>query len=171
MIDIQIVPEEFQYDVQSMVQAFYMGHPFKINSQVQDYYRILKVVYEENRINIILSDNEKKLFEEHYEIDCSGIVNYCDLSKTHRTELKNVLKKLLYSVMSKDTGKELPWGNLTGIRPAKIPGMLFEQGMREEQVRKTMKETYLISDEKLNLAIDISRRESRILSDINYKEG
>ena len=58
MIDIQIVPEEFQYDVQSMVQAFYMGHPFKINSQVQDYYRILKVVYEENRINIILSDNE-----------------------------------------------------------------------------------------------------------------
>ena len=34
-----------------------------------------------------------------------------------------------------------------------------------------MKETYLISDEKLNLAIDISRRESRILSDINYKEG
>ena len=35
MIDIQIVPEEFQYDVQSMVQAFYMGHPFKINSQVQ----------------------------------------------------------------------------------------------------------------------------------------
>ena len=60
MIDIQIVPEEFQYDVQSMVQAFYMGHPFKINSQVQDYYRILKVVYEENRINIILSDNEKK---------------------------------------------------------------------------------------------------------------
>ena len=171
MIDIQIVPEEFQYDVQSMVQAFYMGHPFKINSQVQDYYRILKVVYEENRINIILSDNEKKLFEEHYEIDCSGIVNHCDLSKTHRTELKNVLKKLLYSVMSKDTGKELPWGNLTGIRPAKIPGMLFEQGMREEQVRKTMKETYLISDEKLNLAIDISRRESRILSDINYKEG
>lgn len=87
MIDIQIVPEEFQYDVQSMVQAFYMGHPFKINSQVQDYYRILKVVYEENRINIILSDNEKKLFEEHYEIDCSGIVNHCDLSKTHRTEL------------------------------------------------------------------------------------
>lgn len=62
--------------------------------------------------------------------------------------------------MSKDTGKELPWGNLTGIRPAKIPGMLFEQGMREEQVRKTMKETYLISDEKLNLAIDISRRKA-----------
>lgn len=60
---------------------------------------------------------------------------------------------------------------LRELRPAKIPGMLFEQGMREEQVRKTMKETYLISDEKLNLAIDISRMESRILSDINYKEG
>lgn len=40
-----------------------MGHPFKINSQVQDYYRILKVVYEENRINIILSDNEKSFLK------------------------------------------------------------------------------------------------------------
>ena len=59
----------------------------------------------------------------------------------------------------------------SSIKQLFIPGMLFEQGMREEQVRKTMKETYLISDEKLNLAIDISRRESRILSDINYKEG
>lgn len=114
MIDIQIVPEEFQYDVQSMVQAFYMGHPFKINSQVQDYYRILKVVYEENRINIILSDNEKKLFEEHYEIDCSGIVNHCDLSKTHRTELKNVLKKLLYSGYVKGYRKGIALGQSNG---------------------------------------------------------
>ena len=36
---------------------------------------------------------KKSIFEEHYEIDCSGIVNHCDLSKTHRTELKNDFKK------------------------------------------------------------------------------
>lgn len=34
-----------------------------------------------------------------------------------------------------------------------------------------MKETYLISDEKLNLAVDIADRERQILSKINYKDG
>ena len=38
--------------------------------------------------------------------------------------------------MRKDIGQDLPWGNLTGIRPAKIPGMLKEQGLSDEAIRK-----------------------------------
>lgn len=30
MIDIQIEPAQFEYDVQSLVQAFYTGHPLKL---------------------------------------------------------------------------------------------------------------------------------------------
>ena len=40
MIDIQIHPRQFEYDVQSMVQAFYTGHPFQINSDIESEYRI-----------------------------------------------------------------------------------------------------------------------------------
>ena len=63
MIDIQIVPEEFQYDVQSMVQAFIWDIHLRLTVRFRITYRNFKSVFEENRINIILSDNEKKLLK------------------------------------------------------------------------------------------------------------
>ena len=113
MIDIQIMPEQFAYDVQSLVKAFYSEHDFKVNQVVDNSYRIVKV-YFENEIRFELYDNDKKLFEGYEK---------CDFS--NRKETKNILKKLLYRGMQIDTGKELPWGDLTGIRPAKIPAVML----------------------------------------------
>lgn len=49
MIDIQIEPAQFEYDVQSLVQAFYTGHPFKINDRVENSYRKISVKYEKKQ--------------------------------------------------------------------------------------------------------------------------
>ena len=171
MIDIQIVPEEFSYDVQSLVQAFYPGQPFQVNRDVADAYRILKVQYTENKIITSLWSGRQKLFEECLDWDCIAVFDKEHAPENVRKETKNILKRLLYGLMVKDTGKELPWGNLTGIRPAKIPGQLLREGKNETQVRKIMKDTYLISDEKLDLALDIAKKENRILEDIPYTEG
>lgn len=171
MIDIRITPEEFRYDIQSLIQAFYPGHLFKINEQIDESYRVLKVEYKNDYINAQLFCGKEKLFEECLKWDCSEIVAGEKVEGEKRTRTKNVLKKLLYNLLAKDTGMELPWGNLTGIRPAKIPGMLLEDGMSEDEVRSHMKETYLISDEKLNLAMDISKREKSLLDGMNYREG
>lgn len=159
MIDIQIMPEQFAYDVQSLVKAFYPEHDFKVNQVVDNSYRIVKV-YFKNEIRFELYDNDKKLFEGYEK---------CDFS--NRKETKNILKKLLYRGMQIDTGKELPWGDLTGIRPAKIPALLYENGKKEDEIRKFMIETYMISDEKLDLAMYIAKREHEILKNINYKQG
>lgn len=158
MIDIQIEPKQFEYDIQSMVQAFYVGQPFKINEDLEESYRTLKVIFQEEKITASLYDEAKKLFEDEI---C------CDFQD--RRETKNALKKLLYCLMRKDIGQDLPWGNLTGIRPAKIPGMLKEQGLSDEAIRKEMKETYFISDNKLDLAMDVSNMEDKVLSNVNYK--
>ena len=171
MIDIQITPTQFEYDVQSLVQAFYPKHPFKINGQVEESYRILTVCYEKEQITVQLLDGKKKLFEERLKWDCSEIFDKDHSNDSHRRETKNVLKKLLYRLMAKDTGTQLPWGNLTGIRPAKIPGMMLEQGISESEIRKNMKETYLISDEKLDLTMDIAKGELKLLSGLNYRDG
>lgn len=171
MIDIQITPEEFKYDVQSLVQAFYSGQPFKVNNRVEESYRILKVLYEKEQITAQLFCGDKKLLEERLDWDCSQIFEGDNSGCPDRRDTKNVLKKLLYSLLMKDTMVELPWGNLTGIRPAKIVGMLLEEGMSENEIRTHMKETYLISDEKLNLVMDISKREQKLLAGMNYREG
>lgn len=90
-----------------------------------------------------------------------------------RKVTKNVLKRLVYEVMNSVTGKELPWGTLTGIRPTKIPMALMEQKkpMPEDAIYRYMKDTYYVSDEKISLSTDIAKRELVILKDIDYKNG
>ena len=92
--------------------------------------------------------------------------------------MKNELKQLLYRVLSAHTGKELPWGTLTGIRPTKIAMQFLEENapgtqnpMTEADILSYMQETYYCSEEKALLAIDIAKREKRILADIHYEKG
>lgn len=165
MIEIQITPAIFEYDVQSLVQAFYPGEPFKVNRESNGADRIIKVVFHHNVIETSVYCNGQRTAERKQEIR----VNCFD--EVHRREVKNELKKVLYNVFVADTGRKLPWGNLTGIRPAKIPGLLLESGQSEEEIYQMMKQEYLISDPKLNLAMQVAKNEQRLLQGIDYKNG
>ena len=88
-------------------------------------------------------------------------------------ERKNETKRAFYRELSEMTdGKQLPWGTLTGIRPTKLITQYLEAGHPEfdtaesKGFRSLMKEKYLISDEKLELAVRIAREEQKILSGI-----
>ncbi|MBR4670834.1 MAG: coproporphyrinogen dehydrogenase HemZ [Butyrivibrio sp.] len=84
---------------------------------------------------------------------------------------KNELKRNVYKLLSKETGKELPWGNLTGIRPTRIVMNLLDEGYTDDEVRSYMKDTYFVSDEKIELSLLIAHREKEILKDIDYENG
>ena len=56
-------------------------------------------------------------------------VNYED-----RFETKNQIKRRLYVLLMEQTGKTLPWGTLTGIRPTKIAMTKLAEGDTPEQV-------------------------------------
>lgn len=88
-----------------------------------------------------------------------------------RFETKNKIKRRLYVVLKSITGKDLPWGTLTGIRPTKIAMTKLQEGMAENEIFRYMKETYFTSDEKINLSIEIAKRERRLLSTIDYQHG
>ena len=84
---------------------------------------------------------------------------------------KNVIKKMFYQMLVKRTGKELPWGSLTGIRPTKIALTRLEEGWSEADIRSFMKDTYLASDEKIDLSIEIAAREKKLLAPLDYERG
>lgn len=92
-----------------------------------------------------------------------------DLSDHSAT--KNVIKKLFYQMLVGRTGHELPWGSLTGIRPTKIALSRLEAGWKEDDIRRFMKETYMTSDEKIDLSVEIAAREKRLMEPINYDSG
>lgn len=92
-----------------------------------------------------------------------------DLSDHSST--KNVIKQMFYRMLTERTGHELPWGSLTGIRPTKIALTRLEEGWSHDRIRSFMKETYLTSDEKIDLSIEIAAREKQLLEPIDYERG
>ena len=112
--------------------------------------------------------SEDNLFEENYFVEKLS----ADLSdEPPRPEVKNRIKRLIYEALSRDTGRQLPWGTLTGIRPVKIPMTLLEEGKAEPEIIACMKKNYLISDEKADLALKIARREKALLETLHYENG
>ena len=88
-----------------------------------------------------------------------------------RKENKDNIKYALYQLLVKLTGRTLPWGNLTGIRPAKLAMGMIESGMKNTEAAREMRERYLVSPQKTALAITIANREREILKDIDYENG
>lgn len=80
-----------------------------------------------------------------------------------RPEAKNEVKRALYEKLCKDTGRTLPWGTLSGIRPVKIARRLVEEGETAEKIKAVMKDVYMVSDEKASLAAKIAKKEADIL--------
>ena len=114
----------------------------------------------------VAQDHENRAMEEKMALDGSVQVDFEDRKKT-----KNELKQQLYYLLTVYAGKTLPWGTLTGIRPTKIPMELLEEGKSEDEIRSYMKETYLASDEKIELSLSVAKRELELLSRIDYENG
>ena len=164
-IGIRFNRKDFEYDVYSLVRAFYP------KSQVQMYYEdeehtgeyqlLLLVAYSDQEICLEIEKDNKKIYEK------KAFVDY----EKDRKETKNVLKHLVYEALQTLTGTSLPWGNLTGIRPTKIPMKLLEQGWKNTDIAEYMRNTYSVSREKTALAITIANRERAILKDMDYENG
>lgn len=91
--------------------------------------------------------------------------------KVTRPEMKNILKRLVYKLLSQVTGKTLPWGTLTGIRPTKVPLRMLEEGASDDEIRQYMKDAYETSDEKIATATEIAHTEHHILHSMDLEKG
>ena len=87
------------------------------------------------------------------------------------SERKDAFGAALYQYFSELTGKKLPWGNLTGIRPTKIAMTMLEEGKGEEEILNFLREKHFVSEEKARLGLDIAEREKELLSQIDYDNG
>lgn len=172
MITVLLDKAEFEYDIHSLVKAFYPKEEVYVSAKDKEkkeepvhYHMDVQFAPEE----IIFSWKQVEASEDN--ANQTGITKCVSVDYTNRKETKNSLKRTLYRLLSEYTGVELPWGNLTGIRPTKIPMALLEEGKSEEEIARYMKETYFTSDEKIKLSIEIAERELELLHKLDYEEG
>ena len=86
-------------------------------------------------------------------------------------EYKNAHMRNLYRGISAITGQNLPWGNLTGVRPVKPARQMILSGESDADVLEFYKKTRFVSDEKSSLALEIAKREAGILSRLDPVKG
>ncbi len=80
-------------------------------------------------------------------------------------------KRNLYMQLSDMTGKVLPWGFLTGVRPSKLAVAMLEKGMTEDEIMDFYVREHLVSEKKAKLALQIAEKELALLDNIDYDKG
>ena len=85
-------------------------------------------------------------------------------SGLERSGQKNCLKRALYEMLRSLTGRDLPWGNLTGIRPVRLAmDFLKREDGDGGAAAEDLIRSYYVSERKADLAVRIAQREKRIL--------
>ncbi len=98
-------------------------------------------------------------------------------SATHSFELENsadehtanritsaVCGMALYKVAQNIRYKNLPWGVMTGIRPAKIIRQLLIENKNGEYIKNYITNLYGTSEKKLSLALDVAKNELPLIA-------
>lgn len=167
MILIRLNQDNFQYDIYSLTKAFFPEKEIKTiidppKAQQTKAEQVMEVEYSPQQVRICYSCSSKTTdFVERVFL----------WDSQERRQQKNQLKIALYQMLQQVSGKELPWGNLTGIRPIKIVMGMLEQGMNEEEAAKELRDTYCMSREKTDLSLEIAKRELAVLDTFDYKKG
>ena len=60
----------------------------------------------------------------------------------------------------------LPWGVLSGIRPAKYVRELKEEGKTADEISKILREIFDVKGEKISLALQVSENEEKVLKNV-----
>ena len=150
MIQIGLTKDAYEYEIRGLLMAFYPGNPIQAVKDVEEFgWRqkaekwmeecemqdiCLGFFYPEGQqvARIVLWEKGKACKE----------VTFSFLSPRDK-ETKTNLKNALYTVLSEQTGKTLPWGTLTGIRPTKIPMGMLEEGKSDEEILYHMEKELL----------------------------
>ncbi|MBQ9198591.1 MAG: coproporphyrinogen dehydrogenase HemZ [Lachnospiraceae bacterium] len=88
-----------------------------------------------------------------------------------RKEFRNHLKLAVYKLLSEFTGRKLPWGDLTGVRPTKIAMKKIREGKTRNEIVDYYINTYAAGENKAGLAFEVADRELRLIKDIDLKNS
>jgi len=131
------------------------------NQEIYSYdaYHIVKMFFSEEEVKQKIDKEQEALVW----IQLEGGSCFCVTKKDSKQELN----RQIYRWLQKETKKELPWGILTGIRPTKIACNAMKDGKSIEEIRKHLRGFYYVSEEKIDLCMQVALKERALLETLN----
>ena len=155
--------KDYSYDLYALLRAFFplTEVEFVENETFCDSADSLSLVItgQQMTLQTIAGDLLKSQGPATYTMQTDGAAE----PQTFKKEAKGYF----YDFLSEMTGKTLPWGNLTGIRPTK----LIRQTMEDGKDTKALQAFHRISDRKMQLGSEIATREMQLLNSLHGIDG
>ena len=180
MIKLYMAAEEYEQDIRPLVKSFFPDEELEVEYKL--YTGTIEELQTENKCICFLAgekdirllyvqgtevfEREKKQVDEPENGSAAE-----DAAVVWHKHYRDELKRALYRLLSRVTGKTLPWGTLTGIRPTKQVLELLEEQEAEEEIRRLFTEKYYCSVEKQDLSLQVAKKELALLQDLDYKES
>lgn len=166
MIRIFLSDRTFENDIYPIVKAFFPREKVAVTDSdsfngKEDITGRIRIYFDRNKVSII-TDIEGRIDRAAADLP--------DLT-AEKSAYKNAMKRKLYKMLSSVCEKDLPWGILTGIRPTKLVYEMLEAGLNDDAVHNIMEHEYLCSKEKIDISIDIAKRERKLLHEMDYMNG
>lgn len=130
---------KYRYDVYQMFNIYYALDEIKFE---EDGNYIINI--EEDKISF--SFNE---FYREYKVS---------------ENIKEDIKRLIFSSLKEITCDYYPWGILVGIRPSKIALKYLEEGKSEDEIIDLFAKKHLASEEKAKLCIKVAKKEQELVN-------
>ena len=145
-MNLYIHNHKFHYEMENLTRAFLFTEDVRMIHDVtapQEPYILTSVT---DRVSV--------------EVSIDGSVSALTAPLSDDDEL--TMARLLYTLLSRACGRELPWGILTGVRPIKLFSNLSASD-GEEAAARYFRDTLYVSEEKIALARRVSQNQCAIL--------
>lgn len=173
MVDIYCNTNSYEYDIRALVMGFFPGEElsYHIDSAMAAVNTPGSMSDADAAVSIYinLSSTEQSVTVHNGDNETSGV----DIATEDMSQglYRDVLKRLVYRVLSENLGITLCWGTLTGVRPAKLPVSRLMQGENFEDTVRYMMDNYYCSRKKALLCTQVAAKEIDILNAVGYEQG
>jgi len=164
MFSVILKGHNFEYEVGELLKAFGI---LDFSFVLKDFGDVDNYNHHSFLINE-LKGNDTKYIVRTKIIEDGSIVgskqaeynlNYIKGNIEKRKEIKRLIKLNIYDTLVKADYESLPWGILTGIRPAKIVHEMLDRNFTIDDIKDILKTRYRLSDDKIQLVMGIAMRE------------
>lgn len=101
-----------------------------------------------------------------YSSEQAGCLTAGSSPEERRKTARQTVSRALVDVLTQATGLVQPWGILTGVRPTKLLHDGLRRGLPREEVRRVLREDYLVTDGKIALMEKIVDRQLQAIPDL-----
>src|SRR6056297_591093 len=145
---IYMTDSTYRYDIEALAKAIFKTEELEETRDLDAFGPFLAIIYNREddvfSMRVVWRDPKNETFEKH-----ETVMQSSGDERENKRQVRSKLKHLMIkTILGDKSANILPWGTLTGIKPSKLVHEMIQSGMKREDIRRKLKNEYLISKEK-----------------------